>query len=96
MKGKEPNELIGGLAYVGKDCTLNVYGGNLSTDLPSDKSRSINRGGVVYSEGELNLVGGVITGADVGYNGGAIYIGEDGSFNMSGGILRHGSAYKQD
>lgn len=96
VKDADPQKLVGGAFYVGQGAALNIYGGNIGTTFPTDKSSYINMGGVVYCEGDFELIDGVITGADVGYSGGAVYIGKDGTFKMSGGILRYGSAYKQD
>lgn len=96
VKDHEPNELIGGCFYVDKTASLRIYGGNIGTSFPADKSSYINMGGVIYTEGTFELVGGVITGADVGYSAGAVYVGPNATFKMSGGIMQYGSAYKQE
>lgn len=96
VKDKEPLELLGGTILVDKDSAVNIFGGNISAEFPADQSRYINRGGVIYSEGAVKLAGGVVTGVEVGYNGGAMFIASEGSFDMSGGILRYGSAFKKD
>lgn len=96
VKGAEADDLVGGTIKVSNTSSLNIFGGNIGVKLPADKTSDVNRGGVVYSEGKVLLAGGVVTGGNVGYNGGAVYIGEKGSFEMSGGILQYGSAYKQE
>ena len=96
IKDTDPNDLIGGSFYVDKTSALKIYGGNISTSFPIDKSSYVNMGGVIYTEGTFELIDGVITGADVGYSGGAVYIGQNATFKMSGGVMQYGSAYKQD
>ena len=96
VKDKEPADLVGGTIFVDKTSSLNILGGNIGIELPVDRSRYVNRGGVIYSEGTVKLMGGVVTGIEVGYNGGAMFIGAEGSFHMSGGVLRYGSAFKKD
>ena len=96
VKDADPNKLVGGCVYVDKTSTLRVFGGNIGASFPVDKSSYINRGGVVYTEGTFELIDGVITGADVGYSAGAVYVGADSTFKMSGGVMQYGSAYKQD
>lgn len=95
-KEHEAKELIGGSFYVDKTSALRIYGGNFSTNFPIDKSCYINMGGVIYTEGVFELINGVITGADVGYSAGAVYVGANATFKMSGGVMQYGSAYKQD
>lgn len=96
VKDKDPKELVGGTVLVDDTSALNIMGGNIGVDLPVDGSRYINMGGVVYSAGAVKVSGGVVTGADVGYNGGAIHIAEKGSFELSGGVIQYGSAFKKE
>jgi len=96
VKDTDAEKLIGGCFYVDKTSALRIYGGNFDTNFPADKSYYINRGGVVYTEGTFEFAGGVITGADVGYSAGAVFVGANAVFKMSGGVMQYGSAYKQD
>lgn len=96
VKGKEAADLNGGVFYVSETASLNIYGGNIGVSFPANKACYANRGGVIYAEGAVTVAGGVITGGDVGYSGGAIYIGQNGSFALSGGTVQYGSAYKQE
>lgn len=95
-KDYEAAKLTGGSFYVDKTSALRIYGGNFKTVFPVDKSSYINIGGVIYTEGVFELIDGVITGADVGYTAGAVYVGANASFKMSGGVMQYGSAYKKD
>lgn len=96
VKDTDAEKLVGGCFYVDKTSVLRIYGGNFNAKFPVDKSNYINRGGVVYTEGTFEFAGGVITGTDVGYSAGAVFVGANAVFKMSGGVLQYGSAYKQD
>ena len=96
VKDTDPEKLVGGCFYVDKTSALRIYGGNFNVKFPVEKSSYINRGGVVYTEGTFEFADGVITGADVGYSAGAVFVGANAVFKMSGGVMQYGSAYKQD
>lgn len=51
---------------------LSLYSGNLSVQLPTSGSRTVNYGGVIDNLGTVNLWGGAVTGGMTGHSGGNI------------------------
>lgn len=52
----------GGVGYVRQSGEMNIYGGTFRYQQPTDGRHYINRGGVFYVQGELNLHGGEVLG----------------------------------
>lgn len=94
--GEENQEMVGGTFYVADGSKLALYGGELTVNIPTDYSRAVKKGGVIYTEGTFELHGGILTGGQVKYRGGALYVGPNGIFEMSGGLLRYGEAVLSD
>lgn len=76
--GYNPNnpfyELMNGgtIRVADETAQLSLYSGNLSVQLPSSGSRTVNYGGVIDNLGTVNLWGGAVTGGTSGHSGGNI------------------------
>ena len=75
----------GGTINVQAGATLNVYSGILTAD------STATNGGVIYTEGNLNVSGGTVRGGKANL-GGNIYAGEGAVVTISGGIIGGGQA----
>lgn len=87
----------GGVIYVTRNATLNLYEATLRSELGTLATRGASNGGVVAVDGTFNMFGGRVNGktrysgentntAATG-NGGAVYISNLGTMNMSAGLV---------
>lgn len=90
----DEKELLGGTIYAEKGTELNLYGGELRSNVKNGTGRSIYRGATVYTTGTFNLHDGVLTGGNATDQGGGLYVGPGGSFSMDGGTMRYGNVGK--
>lgn len=85
----------GGVGYVRQNGEMNIYGGTFSYREPTDNRHYINRGGIFYVQGKLNLYGGEIlggaalTGSAIFGNAGAEYCSQLGFY---GGTVTMGQS----
>jgi len=91
---KDEKELLGGTIYAEEGTELNLYGGELRSNVKDGTGRSIYRGATVYTSGTFNLHDGVLTGGNATDRGGGLYVGPGGSFFMDGGTMRYGNVGK--
>ena len=81
----------GGVVYVDKGGTLNLYSGKLTNRLAED--RTIKNGGVVNVAGEFNMYGGSIENGTSNWAGGNVYVAAGATMRMYGGEIIGGEAY---
>lgn len=86
--GKGYNNTRGGAIY--NKGTLNMYGGSIAKNATTSKTAAAYG---ICNLGEFNLYDGNIV-QNVGYNeGGAVFVGEQSTFNMYGGYISNNSMY---
>ena len=91
-------DMSGGTIYISEGGTLNLYGGTIGSQMGNVEKRTADKGGVLAVKGTLNMYGGTVDPAS-SYTperwpavGGAIYVGNNGTINMSGGQILNGTA----
>ena len=90
--GVDEKELLGGTIYAEAGTELNLYGGELRSNLKEGSGRTVYQGTTVYTCGAFYLYDGVLTGGIATHRGGGLYLGPGGSFFMDGGTMRYGNA----
>lgn len=87
MPGNTQN---GGTIYAAQDSTLALLAATLQ--VCSAEGQSVANGGVVYTDGVLDMRGGQILGGYAENAGGAVYLSATGTLNMTGGSITGGTS----
>ena len=90
----------GAVAYIGGDCTFNMYGGTIKGGIVNSPSKNVQGGNLFLEKAEFNMYGGVIEDGRaertdglqpaVAAQGGNIYGLKNSVFNLYDGEIRNG------
>jgi len=82
---------FGGGVYVRPNGTFTMNDGKIKDNVLNNGSDS-GSGGGVYTYGTFTMYGGEISGNNVSYCGGGVYVGNDGDFTMNSGKISNNTA----